>query len=100
MKVKIFVMWLAVTVLLVVLAFCQWQTRCQVTGLQEQMSMRPPVVVLSLETEDNLKSLPEDLQKKILRLAAAGYLVLKRSQIMVAPDNSLLLQQALHEKRH
>ena len=88
---------LVVLVLLVALAHCQWQTRWQVMELQEQLSMRPPVVVLDLETEDVLKRLPEDLQKKILRLTTAGYLVLKRSQIIAAPDDLLLFHS--HEKR-
>lgn len=89
---------LVVTVLLAALAYCQWQTHWQVAALQEQLSMRPPVVVLDLETEDTLKHLPEDLQKKILRLTTAGYLVLKRSQIIAAPDDLLLFYS--HEKRH
>ena len=98
----IITMWLVVLTLLAGLVYCQWQTHRRVTGLQEQLSMRLPVVVLDIEPRDTLglERLPGVVQEKVRRLAAAGYLVLKRSQVVAAPDDILLFQQqASHEKR-
>ena len=60
--------------------------------------MRLPIVVLNLGSEESLEHLPEVLQEKVQRLTAAGYLVLKLSQVVAAPDNTLLFHETYRSR--
>ncbi len=73
---------------LLALAGQQWRTQQRMDDLQAQLRLRPPIVVL----DDPPAEAGAIRQDKVRRLAAAGYLVLKRSQVMAVPDDRVLFQ--------